>query len=239
MASVGAHQLKTFTTPVVQTVGVNANEVRGNDNLLKQTLNAHDADASVHVQSGTLAARPTTIADGATYYCTDTGDTYSRVAGVWVLSAWAHWYGSAYDTTDQTAALPNTGYAVTFNTSAVLRGVTLSNTTRLNVQYAGDYNAQFSAQLMNPDSSECDVWFWFAKNGTAIADSAGRITVPKKHGSTNGHALVSWNLYTTLAANDYIELYWQTQDVLTVIETIAATGSAPESPSVILTLNRI
>lgn len=239
MALVSTHQVKPFTSPVNTAAAMDANLVRGNDNILRNAYVAHDADPSIHVQSGTLANRPTTSADGSTYYATDTGDTYSRVAGVWVLSAWAHWYGSAFDTTDQVAAAPNVGQAVTFNTSATLRGVTLSNSSRLNVQYAGDYNVQFSAQLMNPDSAECDVWFWFAKNGTAIADSAGRITVAKKHGSTDGHALLAWNLYVTLMANQYIELYWQTQNVLTVLETVAGSGSAPQSPSAILTINRI
>jgi len=237
--TVASHGVRPFVSPFAGSQPAQANDVRGNDNQLRVAHNAHDADATIHVQSGTLANRPTTIATGATYYATDTGDTYSRVAGVWVLSAWAHWYGSAFDTTDQTAANPNVGQAVTFATAGVLRGVTLSNTSRLNVQYAGDYNLQFRAQLRNPASAECDVWFWFAKNGTAIANSAGRITVPKKHGSTDGHSLVGWNLHATLAVSDYIELYWQTQDVQTVLETVAASGSAPQSPSAILTLNRI
>lgn len=239
MALVGSHQIRPFTSPVNTAAAIDANLVRGNDNIVRNAYVAHDADPTIHIQSGTFANRPTTIANGSTYYATDTGDMYSRVAGNWVLSAWAHWYGSAFDTTNQTAANANVGQAVTFNNSAVLRGVTLSNTSRLNVQYAGDYNLEFSAQLRNPNSSECDVWFWFAKNGTAIANSAGRITVAKKHGSTDGHALVAWNLYATLAANDYVELYWQTQHVLTTLETVTGTGSAPDAPCAIFTVNRI
>jgi hypothetical protein len=266
MASVSSHQIRQFTSPVNSAAALDANIVRGNDNILRAAYVAHDADPTIHIQSGTLANRPTTIANGSTYYATDTGDTYSRVSGVWVLSAWAHWYGSAFDTTDQTAPTPTTSFllledgsflllesgdkflldtgstssaAVTFNTLSLARGVTLTNSSRLNVQYAGDYNIQFSAQLRNPDSSECDVWLWFAKNGTAVASSAGRITVPKKHGSTDGHSLVCWNVMLTLVANDYVELYWQTQDVTTVLETVAPFGNAPQSPSAILTINRI
>lgn len=234
---VGDYNINPFTSPVGMDVA--AFQTRGNDNILREKFVDHQADKVAHPTSGTLANRPTTIGDGAIYYATDTGDTYARVAGNWVLMAWAHWYGTAYDTTDQFVPAPNVGYAVTLNTSAVLRGVTLSNTSRLNVQYAGDYNLQFSVQLMNPDTAECDVWLWFAKNGTAIADSAGRVTVPKKHGGGDGHALVAWNVYVTLAANDYVELYWQTQNVLTSLQTVAASGSAPQSPSAIVTINRI
>lgn len=239
MPLVGSHSVKPFTSPVNTAAAIDANLVRGNDNILRNAYVAHDADPTIHIQSGTFANRPTTIADGATYYATDTGDTYSRVGGNWVLSGWAHWYGTVYSTADQTAANPNVGYAATYTNSAVLRGVTLSNNSRINVQYAGDYNVQWSAQLMNPEASECDVWLWLKKNGTDVADSAGRVTVPKKHGSTNGHVLVCWNVYLALAANDYVEVFWQTQDVDTTLETVAASGDAPQSPSIIATINRI
>lgn len=239
MASVGTHQTKTFSSPVLSSAGVDANVVRGNDNVLMTALNAHDADASIHVQSGTLANRPTTIADGATYYATDTGDTFSRVAGVWVQSGWAHWYGDAYDTTDQPAAAANTAQLVTLNTAGTLRGVALVSGSRLRVSYAGDYNVQFSAQVLNTDSQEHDVYFWFAKNGTAIADSAGRKTIQKKHGSTDGHLIAIWNIFVSLVANDYIELYWEATSTQVSLETIPAAGSVPRSPSVILTINRI
>lgn len=239
MALVGSHQLLTFTSPVLGALAPNANDVRGNDNVLKRAHNAHDADASIHVQSGTLANRPTTIADGATYFCTDTQDTYSRVAGVWVQSGWAHWYGTAYDTTDQAIATINVEQLVTLNTSGVLRGVARVSGSQLRVDYAGDYNIQFSAQAKNADNAEHDVSFWFKKNGTNIADSGGQITIPKQHGSGDGHILVSYNLYETMAANDYIQLYWQGPSTQLSLETIAAVGSVPRIPSVIVTINRI
>ena len=80
---------------------------------------------------------------------------------------------------------------------------------------------------------------WFKKNGTNIADSGGQITIPKKHGSGDGHILVCWNLYETMAANDYIQLYWQGPSTMVSLETIAAAGSVPRIPSVIVTINRI
>ena len=239
MALVGSHQLLTFTSPVLGALAPNANDVRGNDNVLKRAHNAHDADDSIHVQSGTLANRPTTATDGATYFCTDTQDTYSRVAGVWVQSGWAHWYGTAYDTTDQPITTINTQQLVTLNTSGVLRGVARVSGSQLRVDYAGDYNIQFSAQAKNADNAEHDVSFWFKKNGTNVADSGGQITIPKQHGSGDGHILVSYNLYETMAANDYIQLYWQGPSTDVSLETIAAVGSVPRIPSVIVTINRI
>ena len=85
MATVGSHAVNTFVGPVIAASGlVDANVVRGNDNTLRAAYNTHDADPSIHIQSGTLAARPATSADGSTYFATDTLDTYTMVSGVWV-----------------------------------------------------------------------------------------------------------------------------------------------------------
>lgn len=239
MALVGAHQTLTFSSPVLSSAGVDANVVRGNDNVLMKALNAHDADPSIHVQSGTLANRPTTIADGATYFCTDTRDTYSRVAGAWVQSGWAHWYGGFSDTTDQTQTAINTAKAITFNTTDVSRGVTLVSSSRLTVAYAGDYNLMWSGQFVNTDSQIQDVDVWVRKNGTDVAGSTGRVSVPNKHGSIDGHLLPAWNYFFTLAANDYLELYWAVTNVALSLQHNAASAWAPSTASVIATLNRI
>lgn len=239
MALVGQHPVRPFVGPMNRTEhGVDANEVRGNDEQLRKAHVAHDADPSIHIQSGTFANRPTTIADGSTYFCTDTQDTYSRVAGVWVQSGWAHWYGTAWSTDDQPALAANTPQLATLNTTGVTRGVTVAS-SQFTIQYANSYNLQFSAQIVNPDSSEHDIWFWFVKNGTAIPDSAGRVTVQKKHGSIDGHLIASWNVYETFAANDTVSLYWESTSTTVSLETIPAAGSIPRSPSVIVTVNRI
>ena len=239
MASVASHAIKPFVSPFPGSQPAQANDVRGNDNQLRVYHNAHDADASIHIQSGTLANRPATLAEGSTYFATDTRDTYTYSGGGWVQSGWAHWYGDVYDTTDQPAAAANTPQLVTFNSTGLLKGVSLASTSQITVAYAGDYNCQFSAQLLNTDSSEHDVFFWWKKNGTTIPDSAGRVTIQKKHGSVDGHLIVAWNIYVTLAATDYVELYWESTGTTVSLETIPAAGTIARSPSVIHTINRI
>lgn len=49
MASVGQHQVGLFPSPVRSAEPVDANKVRGNDNVLAQAINAHDADAALHL----------------------------------------------------------------------------------------------------------------------------------------------------------------------------------------------
>jgi hypothetical protein len=239
MASVASHQVKAFVSPFPGPAPVSANDVRGNDNILRTQFNAHDADSSIHIQSGTLANRPATLPAGSTYFCTDTQDTYTSTGAGWVQSAWAHWYGDFYDTTDQVAAAANTEQLVTLNGTGVTRGVSLVSSSRVTVAYAGHYNVQFSAQVTNSAADEQDAWFWWKKNGTNIAESAGQITVHKKHGTTNGNLLACWNINLTLAANDYLQLYWQASTTSMALDTIPAAGSIPRSPSVIITINRI
>lgn len=238
MASVGGNQVRPFVSPMVGQP-ITANDVRGNDQILRSNFNAHDADPTIHMQSGTLAARPVTALDGTTYFATDTQDTYTMVSGAWVQTTWAHWYGDFYDTTDQPAAVANTQQLVTLNTTGATRGVSRVSGSQIRVTYAGDYNVMFSAQLVNPDSAEHDVFFWWKKNGTNVPDSAGRVTVQKKHGSVDGHLIAMWNIFLPLAATDYVELYWQSTGTLVSLETIPAAGSVPRVPSVIVTINRI
>ena len=61
---VGSYQRGTFTTPVNGTT-TDATTVLGNDNDIRSSHNSHDAEAGVHLQSSTLAARPGAAAAGA------------------------------------------------------------------------------------------------------------------------------------------------------------------------------
>jgi len=62
---------------------VDANTVRTNDNITVEALNAHDADTSIHIQSGTLAQRPATPSEGSVYVGTDTLLMYIFTGGSW------------------------------------------------------------------------------------------------------------------------------------------------------------
>lgn len=234
------HAVKPFISPVNNGQGtINSNIVRDNDNLIRSAFVAHDADAAIHNQSGLMSERPATAPEGTVWVSTDTFDTYCYIGSQWEQIGWAHWYGCFYDTTDQAATTINTGTVVTFDTTAVTRGVTVQNNTEITAAYAGMYNAQFRVQLFNTDSQEADVWLWLKKNGTNVADSGGRITVPPEHSSVNGHLIAGWNNFVQLDVGDYLELYWETTALTTTLETIAAAGDHPASPSVIFTLDRV
>ena len=92
-------------------------------------------------------------------------------------------YGAFQDSTDQTAANTTTAYAITFDTTDYSNGVTLSNSSRLNVANAGIYDIQFSIQFKNTTNDTQDVDVWFRKNGTNIDKSNSRFGMPSRKSS--------------------------------------------------------
>jgi hypothetical protein len=149
-------------------------------------------------------------------------------------------YGAFQDSTDQTAANTTTAYAITFDTTDFTNGVTLSNSSRLNVAQAGIYNVQFSIQFTNTTNASQDVDVWFRKNGTNIDKSNSRFGfAPRKGAGDPYHTIAALNFFVSLAANDYVEIMWRPTDVGVSIEHYAASASPtrPAVPSAIATLS--
>ena len=149
-------------------------------------------------------------------------------------------YGAFQDSTDQTAANTTTAYAITFDTTDFSNGVTLSNSSRLNVSQAGIYNLQFSIQFTNTTNASQDVDVWFRKNGTNIDKSNSRFGfAPRKGAGDPYHTIAALNFFVNLAANDYVQIMWRPTDVDVRIEHYAAssTPTRPAVPSVIATLS--
>jgi hypothetical protein len=148
-------------------------------------------------------------------------------------------YGAFQDGTDQTAANTTTAYAITFDTTDLSNGVTLSNSSRLNVAQAGIYNIQFSVQLTNTTNAPQDVDIWFRKNGTNIDKSNSRFGfAARKSPSDPFHIVAAMNLFVSLDTNDYVELMWRPTDVGVAIEhyDASSTPTRPVIPSVIATV---
>ena len=148
-------------------------------------------------------------------------------------------YGAFQDSTDQTAASTTSGYAVTFNTTDFSNGVSVTNSSRLTVKSYGIYNIQFSIQFANTDTQIQDVDIWFRRNGTDIANSNSRFSIPNSHGGTDGHLIAAMNFWVELAPNDYAEIMWRTTNTTVSIQQIPAQTSPtrPATPSAIVTVN--
>lgn len=148
-------------------------------------------------------------------------------------------YGAFESVVDQTIAVANTAYAMTMDTTDFSNGVTLSNSSRLNVKNTGIYNFQWSGQFENTDSQDHDVRVWIKVNGTNLTGSTGFFAVPSKHGAIDGRGLVGWNYYLSLNANDYIELWWEADSTLVSLQAYVAGTNYPSTASLITTINYI
>jgi len=150
-------------------------------------------------------------------------------------------YGAFQDTTDQSAASTTAAYAITLNTTDFSNGVSVVSNSRITFATGGIYNIQFSIQFANDNSQIEDVDVWFRKNGTDIAGSNSKFSVPNKHGSVKGHLIAALNFYNQVNAGDYVEIMWSTTNTAVILEQIPTQTSPtrPSTPSVIVTANKV
>jgi hypothetical protein len=154
----------------------------------------------------------------------------------------AAYWGSFWDTTDQTAASTNTPYAITFNSyDASNNGTSVVSGSRVTFAHAGIYSLTFSIQFMNTSSQIHDVNVWLRKNDSGstgdVPDTDTKLSVTEKHGGTNGYSLMTVNFVIPLDAGDYIELMWMTTDTSVSIVSDPSSVSPPHPgiPGVVFT----
>ena len=185
-------------------------------------------DATVNLVAGT----------NITIFRNDSGINISAASGG---GGSPGYYGTFHDTTNQSLAAANTAYPITLNTTDSSNGVTVSSGSRVNFQYGGTYNVQFSVQLSNADTQIHDATLWLRKNGTDVVASSGIISVPNSHGGVHGQIVSSWNYVMDFVAGDYIQFYWSATNTNVALEYVAAGSSPtrPASPSIIVTVSQV
>ena len=144
-------------------------------------------------------------------------------------------YGSFDSTADQTIGTINTATAVTLSNTLSSNGVTLTSGSRLNAAQAGFYQLAAELQLTSTSSSAKNVYFWLRKNGTNVADSTRAVTV----NINGGFIPIALNYTISLAAADYVELYWAANDTNVLLDALAASAFAPSAPSVLLNVSQL
>jgi len=151
-------------------------------------------------------------------------------------------YGQFQSQTDQTAAAIDQAYAITYDQSDFLDGVTLSSGSRLTVPYEGVYTVTFSIQLQNTTNDVQDVDIWLRKNGTDIPDTNSQFSIsPRKNAGVSSHLIATTSIMVELAANDYIQLMWHVTDTGVTMQHFPAvaysagvTPAIPATPSAIV-----
>ncbi len=146
-------------------------------------------------------------------------------------------YGAFSSDQDQTATA-NTATLMTLNTTDFANDVSI-NSSEITVANAGIYNLQFSAQFQNTDTAFQDVYIWLKQNGVDIPGSTGFVSIPNRHAGTDGHSIVGWNYFLSMAANDYVEIYWSVPTTDVSIQHLAASGTPtkPSTQSVVATMS--
>ncbi len=146
-------------------------------------------------------------------------------------------YGSFIDTTTQTNPTPNVARPIRFNTTLESKGVSIVDDTRVTIEQAGQYNIQFSTQIIKSDGGLDTVDIWFSVNGVDVPLSNTRVTLSDRNNVTPA----SWDIILELGAGDYVELYWSSADTAISFPTITGITNPvrPDIPSLILTVQQV
>ena len=144
-------------------------------------------------------------------------------------------HGSFYSTVTQTNPVANTVNLMSLNNTYDDAQTAFSvsrDTTRVYVAETGVYNITFSAQLDKTGGGASAVYIWIRVNGINVPYSASKVVID----GPNAEMIPAWKWVLSLAANDYIEIAWESSDTNVILAAAAATGNIPAIPSVIITV---
>lgn len=132
-------------------------------------------------------------------------------------------------------------YTVGTSQEVVSTTITGALPSKVTTDYAGVYNTQFSIQFTNTDTQIHDVDVWFRKNGTNIANSNSRFSVPNSHGGVDGHLIAALNFFVDMDPGDFIEIMWHTDDTNISLQHLptATSPTRPATPPAIVTMQYV
>lgn len=152
-------------------------------------------------------------------------------------------YNQLTSNTDQTAASVANAYAITLDVSEFPDGISITSSSRITFAKTGIYNIAYSIQFKNTTNDQQDIDIWLRYNGTDIANSNSRFTIParKSAGDPSHLIAVTPTVVDIFADNGYIEIMWRVENTGVSIEHFPAvtavpgvTPAIPATPSVII-----
>jgi hypothetical protein len=146
-----------------------------------------------------------------------------------------------FSTVNQPIAVVDTPQVVTFNQTYLESGFELNgaSNSQITATYGGVYNFQFIGQLSSGSSSAKNIYLWITRDGTDLGYTAREFVL-----SGSGEIdEVIWNFNLDLAAGEYIEMKWVSDDIDVTMATVPPAVS-PATPhpgvtSAVLTVNFI
>ncbi len=119
---------------------------------------------------------------------------------------------AALGTADQFASADDTPTLVLFDTLEGAAGFTLNLSGSATASQSGVYKIDYSLQFVNTDNVQHDVFLWLEVNGSGLAGSSSRFTIPaRKSAGVYGYLIAYSSVTFTINADDEIELYWATE----------------------------
>jgi hypothetical protein len=143
-------------------------------------------------------------------------------------------YGAFYATGSQPLAATGTQQAIILNDGWEDYGMYIASGSRIYIENPGTYKLSATIQLSNYDNGAQDAVFWLKFNGTNWPYSSTRTTIraAKVPGSNPSSTTVAMNFVgTSIAPNDYVELYWAGTDTDLSLEAYAGDDLGAGEPA--------
>ena len=193
----------------------------GTINITDQTLSTN---AAVTVNNGVFNIGGITQAQLPTVNLTtlNFADSTSQTTAAKPL-----YNGSFEDFTTQTNGGATTANLVAIGSTSTSNGVSIVAGSKITFANAGNYMFNFLGQfIMNGAGSNYNLTVWYTKNNAAVNDAAYTFTTGSQSGS---QVLANITDIISVAAGDYIQLYWWSQNTyMQLVST--ASGSSPTRP---------
>lgn len=200
-----------------------------------------ELDVSGDIQfSGTLSG---TLINGTVLACNISGiiassnvsGTYSNAA-VFFSNISQRAVASFYSTVSQNCSGANLPIPLTYNTTTLSYGVSLSGNTYLKVTRAGNYKVAASIQFSKTDPGDDVVYVWLRKNGANLGDSASQVRLQGNGGETFPYV----EFVLPLNANDAVEWYmWSPDSNIWAYAKTASGTDIPAIPSIVANIYQL
>jgi hypothetical protein len=146
-------------------------------------------------------------------------------------------YGAFHDETSFGPYAANTEHSFSYQTTDMSNDVHIGGIDheQIIMDRAGKFNIAFSAQF-HQISSAGTLYIWLSKNGTPVPYSNSRVLIT----ANSPEVITAWNFFVDAAAGDYYEIRWSSTSNQTQVQAVTGlTGTKPNIPSLILTVNQV
>lgn len=118
------------------------------------------------------------------------------------------YYGFFLSTISETNAVIDTPNLVTFDTTAGSNGISVVSGSRITAANAGTYQGIFNCQLSRTGSGSSTISVWGAFNGVIAPMSNAQYAIA----DTATTRFVTTVFTATVAAGDYLQIYWSSHE---------------------------